>query len=149
MSECTLQVFTSPKAVPAALHFIAHTIMTKTLRDVPVRLIWLGVTLLYLSRECDALIKPTDHDCSGVKRLHSSGVELLDATACSTNRALGYAIGKQFRKSIAERISKLGPQLVKAVVRRFIFTLCYRSHTTGFCHNWWDCRHTPSLRKAR
>ena len=93
--------------------------MARTLRVVPVSLVWLGMTLLSLSRECDALITSTDHDCSSVKRLHSSGVELLDATACSTNRALGYAIGKQFRKSIAERVSKLGPQLVKAIVRLF------------------------------
>ena len=119
--QCVFAVVisSSPRAVHwlTSRHIIAQASMARTLRAVPVSLIWL--TLLFLSQGCNALITPTDHDCSGVKRLHSSGVELLDATACSTNRALGYAIGKQFRKSIVERVSKLGPQLVKAVVRLF------------------------------
>lgn len=50
------------------------------------------------------------HD--GRKRL-----QIVQSEACSTNRAFGYAIGRQFHEEIAARILLLGPQLQKAIVR--------------------------------
>lgn len=48
-------------------------------------------------------------------------IQLVGDEECSTNRALGYAIGRQFKDNIAARIKALGPQLEKAIVR----TSCY------------------------
>ena len=42
---------------------------------------------------------------------------------CSTNRAFGYSVGKEFRGSIEARIKALGPQLQKAIVSRSAFYL--------------------------
>lgn len=42
-----------------------------------------------------------------------------ESEGCSTNRALGYAIGRQYKDKIAARIKSLGPQLEKAIVRLF------------------------------
>lgn len=38
-----------------------------------------------------------------------------ESEGCSTNRALGYAIGRQYKDKIAARIKSLGPQLEKAI----------------------------------
>lgn len=74
-------------------------------------------------------------DCRGQLKSTDFGTRLLDFTTppagCSTNRALGYAIGREFGDSIVERIDALGPQLQKALVsyRLPALSTSYNSHT--------------------
>lgn len=47
------------------------------------------------------------------------GCQLLvfqEGDGCSTNRALGYAIGKEFKENIAARLKLLAPQVEQAIV---------------------------------
>lgn len=77
------------------------------------------LTALLLISSCSALARASERLClgnmisiDGHRSLHFDEKE----EGCSTNRAFGYATGRQFRGEIAARLQMLGPQLQKAIV---------------------------------